>query len=123
MWGCLKVFFICWVIIAIMVFISDDKPKEPAKKVEAYKNVRPDPNRKVLRFDWDNNKYIYQDEVKPEKKGKKFRNYEPYPDAFVQGLPSDDPIVPKKDQIVTLNGHRYRVWHKLNGEIELILLK
>lgn len=120
MWGCLKLFVICWFVLFLMVYLSEDKPKE-IKPIEAYKSPTPEPGREVYEFDWETHTYIYKDQVKP-KKGK-FKNYEPYPDMFVVGGFVSEDRKEKNDQIMTLDGVRYRVHKKPNGETQLIKIR
>jgi hypothetical protein len=122
--GCLKIFILAWAVLALF-FLSDYNPKEPPDTVH-FSNPNPDTNREVLEFNWETYKYVYKDSQPNTLPRKKFPNYQPYPDLYVGtlgGQLSEDHIRPKKPIILLIEGKRYRVWYKLNGETELIPIR
>lgn len=130
--GCFKFIVICLLFCILVVLVNDrDEVKEP-KKRESFDTPKPDPNRPVDHFDWDKNKYIYKDEIVPDTG--KYPEHSPYPDVFTEELDRNSqydtraPVLKpyrgsrKSEEIMTIDGKRYRVWQKVNGEKQLVPL-
>lgn len=113
------IFFMCWAIM-FMIFWTNQPNEQPQPLQEPYTSPAPEPGRPVEEFDWDHNRFIYKDQVKPNKK--KYKIHKPYPDAFVSGMQQESFSTRTEDRIL-VEGKRYRVWHKLNGETQLVPLR
>lgn len=120
-------------IVALFVIIvlqlgREDNP--PPKGEKTYTSPKPDPNRRVHHFDWANDKFVYEDEIKPD--SGKYTEHSPYPEMWTKDMNRTIQDHARRrelghpltyDHIITVEGKRYRIWQKENGEKTLIPLR
>lgn len=112
------------ITILYTLITHEDKPKLDERV--KYKPVHSDPTREVYRFDWENNKFIYQDEVdhSPYKGG---NSDAMQPDYVVQSWDSYKGNTSKnssidENTIYIIDGKRYKLRKLSNNRTQLIEL-
>lgn len=59
-------------VLLVLLFIASliiQYKQEEVTTFEEWEIVKPDPNREVVKWDWENSRYIYKDELPKPKKG------------------------------------------------------
>jgi hypothetical protein len=103
-------------IIMVIYYWMTDKPAyvppPPSYKV----SPRPDPNREVAHFSYEEWKYIYKDEI-PKKGPIQMGPITSYPDLFVEGMSSGTYNYPST---IIIDKQRYRVRVNTHNNVTLI---
>lgn len=117
----MKKLLILWLFLTFFYYVQrNDKPKEELETFESTKSPKADSTREVHHFDWDNNKFVYVDELPKPKKRIKYREnnggYIPldyYPDYTVQIIEGSY-RQPSVDYMI-IDNKRYRIRTLSNG--------
>jgi len=121
--------YLFYIIIALMFFhflTKDSNP--PPEKFKPFPEVRWDSTKgDAAYFDWEQNRYVYKHELKPEGKREKIP-LTAKPDSYVQIVEpgyaiKDDYEIQKPDPEIIIAGKRYRQRKLANGDIKLILVR
>jgi hypothetical protein len=110
--------YILALIVGMIFMYFLMEPEPPQQEVIKVEEPKPDPNREVDHFDWKDYKYIYKDELKPEKK----REYTPtdldkvIPEMTVEVISQDSP---EKAFFEKIGNKYYRVYYMPNGTRKL----
>lgn len=98
---------------------------ERQEPMTPYVNPTPEPFREVHHFDWENNRYVYKDEIPPDTVKRKAEPLTAKPDSYVEVVNGGHVIRDdyRHDPQVIINGVRYRQQRLANGDIKLIQIR
>lgn len=108
----------CWAVLAVYFYLNNNPAPLPPQE-KPFINPAPEPNREIHSFNWDSMTYIYKDQVPPDR-GMPRREYDPYPDGFIDYLDRAYEREDNREKIVIIGNKRYRVLKKENREYQLI---
>lgn len=116
----MKYFFYSLLAMMFFYFLTHEPPKEE-EPPKFYEDVKIDSTREAAYFDWDNNRYIYKDELKEDTPTRKIP-LTAKPDAYVE-ITNSYIEIQRPDPEVIIAGKRYRQRKLANGDIQLILVR
>ncbi len=114
--GCLSGIIQLWMasffILLVYYFITDEK-EAVTIPMTTYEYPLVDPNREVHHFDWETMKYVYKDEIQIS---------QPSQVIYLKevGIKEKSPWAEKQ---VVIEGKRYRINEKPNGDLQFIRIR
>jgi len=122
-----NLFTLCLTVLLVLTIYYASQPRvgeltpEERKEIQEFidqkkknqNNPLPDPKRKVHHFDWETNKYVYEDEMEP-----KVTHPPLQPGTELPYLP-DYAVEVETPTYIIKDGIRYKVKVKPNGTLEL----
>lgn len=119
--------YLFYIILTLCLFhiITTWNDKEP-EPIKAFEDPAPDSTRIPDHFDWENNRYIYKDELPPPdtQRWDRDKALKAMPDSYVEVIDGNAPrIEPQTSQRIQMSGKWYRVQKLGNGDIKLVEIR